>query len=236
MAKNFPRVDAMKISLARTFISALVIPMTTLLGGTSKSLADEPRLATTTAKWSPDGQKSLTVNVSDLLTPAQRDIVNSGFSTFTLLAISAKKINDQEALPDMRVVCSVKYDTWEEKYQLIKMDPGPTQTSVATDYRSWADECLSYSIKTDTLIENLSHGATLHGILQVRQSSPDEASKIKNWLVRQQSGFMQGLYAHMLGDFQFRGTVRITITIPPKPISVLEDGGTKPASQKKGLE
>jgi hypothetical protein len=224
----------MKTILARTLITTLAIPLTTMLAVTSKSLADEPRQATTTAKWSPDGKESLTVSVSDLLTPAQRDIVNSGFSTFTLLAISTKKITDQEALPDMRVVCSVKYDTWEEKYQLIKVDPGPTQTSIANDYKSWADECLTYTLKTDAFLDRLNQGGTLNGILQIRQSSPDEASKIKNWLVRQQSGFMQGLYAHMLGDFQFRGTVRITITIPPKPIVVLEDSGTKPPSQKKG--
>jgi hypothetical protein len=203
--------------------------LATLLMVTSESHADEQRQATATAKWSMDDktlglEKSLIVNVSDLLSPAQREIVNSGFSTFTLFAISTNKLTDQDALPEMRVVCSVKYDTWEEKYQLIKIDPGPTQTSIASDYKSWADECLTYRIKSDTLLESLAQGGTLNAILQIRQSSPDEASKIKKWLVRQQSGFMQGLYAHMLGDFQFRGTVKINITVPRSP------------AQKKGDE
>jgi hypothetical protein len=218
----------MRTALART----LPLMLVTLLAGTTRSFADEPRSATATAKWSTTTPKTLTVNISDLLTPAQREIVNSGFSTFTLFALSDKKIADQEALPEMRIVCSVKYDTWEEKYQLIKVDPAPTQTSIAKDYKAWADECLAYTVRGGSIIDSLSKGGTLQGILQIRQSSPNEAAKIKNWLVRQQSGFMQGLYAHMLGDFQFKGTVHITISVPS--ISLDERGIRNPA-QTKGI-
>jgi hypothetical protein len=218
--------------------SVLLISIAGLLATPSRATAEEPRQATTTARWSTDGKNTLNINVSDLLTPAQRDIVNSGFSTFTLFAITTKKLNEQDPVPSTRVICSVKYDTWEERYQLIKVEPGPPQTSIATDYKAWADQCLSYSIHNDVLIESLgktgSQGHTLTGILQIRQSSHEEAAKIKTWLVRQQSGFMQGLYAHMLGDFQFRGTVRITITIPPKPTAPSEDNAPKAPMPKKG--
>jgi hypothetical protein len=45
----------------------------------------------------------------------------------------------------------------------------------------------------------------------------DEASKIKDWLVKQQSGLMQGLYSHMLGDLQLGGRSEVTLDIPPRP-------------------
>jgi hypothetical protein len=182
-------------------------------------VADDQRTATTIAKWSDGTNRYLEVNMSDLLTPSQRDIVNSGFSTFTLLAISAKPILESEILPETRLACSVKYDTWEENYQMIRVDPPPVQNLTTKDYKTWANECLRYVITNQAILDYAATGATLNAILQIRQSSPDEASKIKNWLVKQQSGFMQGLYSHMLGDFQFRGTVKIKIQVPSIPVT-----------------
>lgn len=179
-------------------------------------------------------KKILMVNVSDLLTPAQREIVNSGFSTFTILAISDKKVIENEPLPDSKVACSVKYDTWEERYSVIRVDPAPLRTLTVKDYKSWADECLTINIENKSLLAGFSSGGTLHAILQIRQSSPDEGAKIKNWLVRQQSGFMQGLYAHMLGDFQFKGSVRVIIQVPPGPLAGAVPP-TKPPLPPKGV-
>jgi hypothetical protein len=199
------------------------------------ALGDEPRNATTTAKWSENQSHELIVTVGDLITPSQREIVNSGFSTFSLLAISTKKISEQDSLPEMRSICSVKYDTWEEKYQILKVEPSPSKTSTVKDYKAWAEECLSFPLRDQATLRQLSKGGTLHAVLQLRQSSQDEASRIKNWLVRQQSGFMQGLYAHMLGDFQFKGTVSITVNVPPAPIRASEDSHQKSNPDKKGI-
>ena len=205
----------------------------TFMGSSPLIASEEQRSATTIAKWDESGGlRSLVVNTSDLLTPAQREIVNSGFSTFTILAISDKKIIESESLPSIKVACSVKYDTWEERYSMIRVDPSPLRTLVVKDYKSWANECLTVHIEDQTIISGLSSGGTLHAILQIRQSSPDEGAKIKNWLVRQQSGFMQGLYAHMLGDFQIKGFVRIIIQVPPGPIAGSTLPTKTPASPK----
>jgi hypothetical protein len=196
------------------------------------AFGESPRSASTTARWIKDKNPELVINVSDLISPAQREIVHSGFSTFTLFAVSPQKITDSDALPELRNICSVKYNTWEEQYQLIKIEPAPSTSTVAKEYKTWSESCLSYTISTPDIIRQLTSGGTMYAILQVRQSSPDEALKIKNWLVKQQSGFMQGLYAHMLGDFQFRGTVSITINVPALPLS---EGSNNKLPENKGL-
>lgn len=191
--------------------------MVCLMVSTTKLVAQVPRSILIPAKWINDkGTSSLTIDVTDIITPAQKEIVNSGFSTFTLLAISDQSIQPRDALPDQRVVCSVKYDTWEERYQAVRVEPLPIESSSIKDYVEWSKKCLQIRIDSPTIVRKVASGGQLSGLLQIRQSSPDESAKIKKWLVQQQSGFMQGLYAHMLGDFQFQGIVKLDIIVPPQ--------------------
>jgi hypothetical protein len=224
-------------------MAARIMTLILSLSGSSKTFAEEPLAATTTAKWDASNlYKTLDINVSDLLTPSQRDIVNSGFSTFTLFtvsenptsAVAAQSDTAKEGHQDFRLTCSVKFDTWEERYQIIRIDPAPVLNLVALDYKTWAGECLRIKISNQETLEKLSNGGTLSAVLQIRQSSPDEGVKIKNWLVRQQSGFMQGLYAHMLGDFQFRGLVNISVQVAPRRPLSRESKSAVP-NVKKGL-
>ena len=177
--------------------------------------AEDTRTITTTARWiKKNGVPAMLVDLSDSLTTSQKDIANSGFSTFTLVAINDSKIQPRDTLPDLRVVCSVKYDTWEERYQTIRVEPLPIETTFVKDFNGWAQKCLQMTLDSKLIVEKMSAGGTFYGIMQIRQSSPDESAKIKKWLVQQQSGFMQGLYAHMLGDFQYQGFVKLEIKIP----------------------
>ena len=160
---------------------------------------------------------TLIIDARELITPEQREIVNSGFSTFTLLGVSERQLRTEDAPIDMRLICRVKYDTWEEKYHTTKIEPLPVGDFSGTSLQSWSNECLRYRVVNPALLRELKNGGNLYAILQVRQSSPDEATKIKNWLVKQQSGFMQGLYAHMLGDLQIGGRTEILIEVPPAP-------------------
>lgn len=233
--------------LARATGVARIMTLILSLSGSSITFAEEPLAATTTAKWDESNQyKTLDINVSDLLTPSQRDIVNSGFSTFTLFTVSGNFLADaaatsaptseaqREGRQNFRLACSVKFDTWEERYQIIRIDPAPVLNLAALDYKTWAGKCLHINISNEDTLEKLSTGGTLSAVLQIRQTSPDEGAKIKNWLVRQQSGFMQGLYAHMLGDFQFRGIVNITVQVAPRPALSRESKSGVP-NVKKGL-
>ena len=183
------------------------------------SSGDEPKQASAVATWSMEkGPRALEINFADLLTPSQKEIIHSGFSTFTLLAISESKFKDNDTPPQIRLACKVKYDTWEERYQMSRIEPAPVVELLTKNYKTWAKECLQYTLVNNGILDKFAKGGTLYAVLQIRQSSPDEGAKIKNWLVRQQSGFMQGLYAHMLGDFQFSGMTKITIKVPAYPV------------------
>jgi hypothetical protein len=117
---------------------------------------------------------------------------------------------------------------------MIRVDPAPVESLVVKDYKDWASYCLRYELRKTDLLSRFKKGGNLNAVLQIRQSSPDEASKIKKWLVRQQSGFMQGLYAHMLGDFQFRGSIRINIQIPTLKNSEKKESRDPHPPVKKG--
>jgi hypothetical protein len=180
--------------------------------------ATESTPAQPSATWEKSSANQIiSIDLSALLSAEQQDIVNSGFSTFTILSISEKKIKESDTEPEIRVVCRVKYDTWEEKYLTTKIEPAPTAKFSGNKIDSWANQCLRHRIDNPSLINKLASGGQLFVALQVRQSSIDEAAKIKGWLVKQQSGLMQGLYSHMLGDLQLGGRTELTLNIPPRP-------------------
>lgn len=169
------------------------------------------------ATWETSSRKIfIAIDTSPMLSEEQREIIKSGFSTFTLLTITDKRHKSNETPTEMRTVCKVKYDTWEEKYITTKLEPQPLGKYSGTTIESWSDQCLKYRIEDPQFIAKMTNGGILFISLQVRQSSLDEATKIKDWLVKQQSGLMQGLYSHMLGDLQLGGKTDVIIEIPPQ--------------------
>ena len=65
--------------------------------------------------------------------------------------------------------------------------------------------------------------------LVVKQTSPEEANDIKDWLVKQQSGVMQGLFSHMVGELMLNQTVVVAVEIAPKPSEL---GASVPTPRK----
>jgi len=180
--------------------------------------ATEVTKTSASANWEKSSSDQfITIDISPLLSAEQREIVNSGFSTLTILGISEKKMTGSDQEPEIRLVCRVKYDTWEEKYVTTKIDPPPMAKFTGNKIESWSIQCLRYRLENQAVLNKLAQGGQLFISLQVRQSSMDEASKIKDWLVKQQSGLMQGLYSHMLGDLQLGGRSEVTLDIPPRP-------------------
>jgi hypothetical protein len=177
-----------------------------------------PSMPRPSVEWSNiDSSTAIRIDISQLLSAEQREILNSGFSTFTVLAVSEKKLKDPGSQATRRLVCRVKFDTWEEKYTVTRLEPLPVTKFSGDKIESWANQCLSYQLTDVKLIKQLTNGGSLFLNLMVRQSSLDESSKIKDWLVKQQSGLMQGLYSHMLGDLQLGGRIELSIEIPPSP-------------------
>ncbi|MCX6123481.1 MAG: hypothetical protein NTV34_01830 [Proteobacteria bacterium] len=180
------------------------------------SWAASPPMTTTNARWEQTDKIALVINVADLLTPAQRDIINSGFTTFTMLSIGGNNDSGGETPLFRRSSCTVKYDTWEERYEVTRLDPPPPTSITVKGYRDWSQDCLEVTLSNSKILTQLNQMGTISAYLVVRQSTSDESGRIKNWLVKQQSGFMQGLYSHMLGDFQYQNQTRIKIVIPKK--------------------
>ena len=173
---------------------------------------------TTVARWNSEGDApTLAINVADLLTSAQREIVNSGFSTFTAFAFGDDSYGGTRMTSVPDVICSVKYDPWEDRYDIIRLSPVPILNETIKEYKIWTNLCLEIVIKDPIVIAQLEKEGVGTAILRVRQSTPDEGNRIKNWLLKQQSGFMQGLYAHMLGDFELRQRMKVKVTIPARP-------------------
>jgi hypothetical protein len=220
----------MKYSHVQYFDRAIKSLMAVSILSAYQASANPAGQASTLAKWSSDSTPSLVINVGDIVTPAQKDILNSGFTTFTLFVIGSSgdlfKDDSTSRLASAR--CSVKFDTWEETFEVTKILEQKSQTGFFKGFQDWSNDCLEISITNPKAISQILKQKSLKAALIIRQSTPDESLKIKSWLVSQQSGLVQGLYSHMLGNFQFQNSTQIKIKIPPLPNLSTKTSGPTP--------
>lgn len=179
------------------------------------------------AKWRMRGDRvAIVVPLADALTGKQKDMIDGGFTTvsqltFRLPAASGKDKDDDEQPPFFGVRCSVKFDFWEGTYDLARLDDKP-RTALVKTFGEYGDLCLMAELDRQDLVARLApNGGTIIARLSVKQTSAEEGEKIKEWLIQQQSGVMQGLFSHMLGDLSLNQTLRVKVSVPPKP-SVVE--------------
>lgn len=210
-------------------LRGLIIPLIWfILNPWASAYANSEGRIRTQARWDQTHHNRLIINVADILTPSQREIINSGFTTFSVFSVDDPADTDGKPASLIRLSCTVKYDTWEDRYDVAKIDPPPVASETLKDYKSWSSMCLEIVIEDPKLIAQLQRIGEIGGTLNIRQSTPEEGAKIKNWLVKQQSGFMQGLYAHMLGNFQYQHRLPIRIAIPKQVLPVKgSQGGAK---------
>lgn len=172
-----------------------------------------------------DNRPSLHISLVSLLTAQQKDLVNSGFSTFSQIAIfpdtgAVPKERDEKKSGKMiqplwQIACSVKFDTWEERYEVVRLEKEAKPEQVR-DFDLYSQRCLSLTATEGDILTELSRsGGRLRAVLLLDQIAADQAAQIKDWLVKQQSGIIQGLFAHMLGDMKLSERGEFFITIPP---------------------
>jgi hypothetical protein len=198
----------------------------------SLASAQESSVLVALARWQVKaGRLQLVVPLSDALTPKQKSIIGGGFTTVSQLTLRQPKAGvedeDEEDMPVFYGVrCSVKFDAWEETYDVARLDEQP-KTALLKEYAEYGDLCLKVEVSDPArLADYAKNGGTLLAFLVVKQTSVEEASRIKEWLVQQQSGVMQSLFSHMLGELTLNQSVRVKISIPPKPNGVeLGKGG-----------
>lgn len=154
----------------------------------------------------------LRIQLFNSLSERQKSILSSGFSTLSHIELQMSDSNTFIA----SLSCSVRYDLWDETFEItIHNKENSTKTVKSID--NYADACLSIELKDENIINRLSKGGILKAIIQIEQISAEQATKIKEWLVEQQSTVMQGLFSHMLGELTLTKTTSINLAIPRQP-------------------
>jgi hypothetical protein len=184
------------------------------------------------------------VPLADAMTPKQRSIIGGGFTTVSVLSVRLPKPgqeeDDDEGTPFYTVRCSVKFDAWEETYDVARLDEQAPRTALVKGFGDYGELCLKAELTphdqfTKDLLARLEReGGTLFASLVVKQTSVEEAAKIKEWLIQQQSGVMQGLFSHMLGELTLNQTVTVRVSVPPKPSQLMPAAAPPPPKPRGG--
>jgi len=181
----------------------------------------------TTATWQQGPHQVLSAPLHDFLTPKQLDMINSGFPTYSALSVAIlnpgeTSISEEDVVRRAvyQVNCSVTFDTWMEQYDVEKLTAGGKHLEIKR-FADYADECLTGFISDHENTKKLHGGGLLVASLVVKQTSPEETAKIKAWLVRQQSGLMQGLFSHMLGELALNASANVVVRVP----AIKQNGG-----------
>jgi hypothetical protein len=155
-------------------------------------------------------------SVGSAISAKQRSMIDSGFSTFTELVVTYAGDPDEKAL--LRLICAVKFDTWEERYEINRFENETTNhvmtTQLVRDYGIFARECLTIRLPTSVLNAAERADMVLRATLRVKQASAEEAQRAKEWLVRQQSGMIQNLFSHMIGELSLTEVINLELRVP----------------------
>ena len=170
-------------------------------------------------KWTnsdKDSQLQVSIDFRDHLTKKQKTLISSGFSTYSALTIILPKGKYSPERVIFESQCTIKYDTWEEYYDIIRLDSGAEYNKVK-GFPAMAKICLLASVKDKPALTYFAkNGGILKGRLQLDQISKERAAKIRDWLVKQQSQVVRGLFSHMLGDLKLTEEIHIDILISPQ--------------------
>jgi hypothetical protein len=217
--------------LPLAFATALCL----VAAGAARAQGETTATPVALAEWRQAGGKTaLVIPLAQALTHKQRAMIDGGFTTVSQLAIrleqpdgtppSAASLGDaddwsKEAASGLiyLVRCSVKFDAWEETYDVARLDAAPA-TGLIKDFAVYGDMCLKAEITAPATLERIGKSTTtLLARLAVKQTSLEEAAKIKDWLVQQQSGVMQSLFSHMLGELSLSQTLDVRVSVPTRP-------------------
>lgn len=159
---------------------------------------------------------AIQISLADQLSPRQRELVNSGFTTISQLSL---RLIDQEKrkITDslLNLSCTIKFDLWDESYELTKIGDRISRQDV-NNLKQFGDLCMTVELSDSGVVQQLAKkGGDLVATLLVDQVSAQKAQNIKQWLIRQQSGVMQNLFSHMLGNLKLTERVDVVIRVPP---------------------
>ena len=183
--------------------------------------AKDPVLVTL-ARWQKgsNNDQVLAIALTEQLSKRQKDLINSGFSTHSELEIKSVSKSDNSEVVITSSQCTVKFDTWEEIYDIARVDKD-FATLTAKSFDSYAANCLTAQLPASQAIGlTMDSSRFLRATLKVNQITTEKAAKIREWLIKQQSGVMQGLFSHMLGELQLFESITVAVHIPPRSADI----------------
>jgi hypothetical protein len=218
------------MSLARWSMQLFfsLILLTVALGHEAIAQAQDAKVVLVVARWEmSENGAVLVIPFSDALTAKQKNMITGGFTTVSQLSVHLPGQNSGEQPGAIfNAQCSVKFDAWEETYDIVRVESENSVPFVSKDFTDYARACLTGDIKDQSINKRFdAQGGYLQAQLTVKQTSADEALKIKDWLIQQQSGVMQSLFSHMLGDIALHQTHVVNIRVPKR--SETSDPATK---------
>ena len=182
--------------------------------GWPPSLGAAPR-AMVNASWigEPDAPK-LAIALDKVLSPRQIKLIHSGFATVSELTLFFGEVR---ADPLARVRCHVEFDTWAEQYRITLLtENARSGVKTVKTFARYAELCLNVELAAGPRLNALRQGGgVIQGMLQMNQLSGEQKAHLREWMVKQQSGVMQELFAHMLGDISITEDVDVSVTVPP---------------------
>jgi len=167
MKKSLPSKMLLKILLAL---------VTIILSFNALSITDKSMLVGIGSWKKSNSQDILVINLVGHLNPKQLTLINSGFSTFSQMQIDRLKEEEEEEKPEsdavlFKVSCTVKFDTWQERYDVARITNNP-KAAVVKNFKDYADLCLTANI---TGLKNLkmlkNDGGDLKATLLIDQIS-----------------------------------------------------------------
>lgn len=177
-------------------------------------------------KWIYDptrSEKELEIDFSAILNKQQLKTINSGFSTYSLVNLNYVYRKNEQPIDLVTRSCTVRLDTWEEIYDIAKLD-APSALKNSKDLGTYYNLCLKIKIIDQKFLEIFTrNGGKLSATLQIEQISASQSGKIKEWLINQQSGVIQGLFAHMLGKLTKKDVLKLQIKIPAFPEQLIRN-------------
>jgi hypothetical protein len=160
-------------------------------------------------------EAQLVVSLEEHLAKKQRDLINSGFSAHSDLEVRSSSDDGDSVQILFHSQCAVKFDTWEEVYDITRLDRDYAGIS-SKSFGTYATTCLTARITGLERINELTReGRVVRAVLKVTQIPTEKAAKVREWLIEQQSGVMQGLFSHMLGDLKLFQELEVVVQIPP---------------------
>ena len=160
------------------------------------------------------GAAELFIEFKDHLSSKQLELIKSGFATFSRLQL--RVVGDSgDVSPDIifKRDCTVRYDLWEESFDIAQIDIHPRVTTTKK-FKVFLDQCLRVQLKQSKQLNELARkGGSIVASLLVDQISAQRADSIKEWLVRQQGGVMKGIFSHLLGELKLSERVDVVVKV-----------------------